>query len=637
MMRHTKRDYHYAVRYCRQNERRIRATRMAERLADNRSEEFWSEVRKSSKSCKNVAATVDGFSDAQNIAEIFSNKFKHLFQSVPYDENKMAQLNDSVSSQVPADYAELRNTQDNIINSSEIKDLITKLKRNKSDGYNCITTDCLIFGTDKLCVILAMLFCCILTHGYCPSEFLVGTMSPIPKGACNSQNSDKYRAITLGSNIGRLLDLLILEKEGQTSLRTDDLQLGFKKKCSTTLCTGLLKEVAAHFVQGGSTVYALFLDASKAFDCVDYFKLLSGLHQRKLNCVYLRCLINMYTNQKLRVCWNGYMSAEFPALNGVKQGGILSPTLFSTYLDGLMLMLRKSGEGCYIGPYFYGTIAYADDVCLMSPSIEGLKNMIKIAEDYSKCYRITFNGAKCQLLNFTTKKIKDNPPITVHIGAETVACKSSAVHLGHQVYSDPTQDDQDNIIKSFNRQFNMFRAKFQWVPPGVKIKLFTSYCCSFYGIQLCDLGSLQRFHVTYRKSIRLLLGLPYRTHCRLIPLIMKTLCSVHMCRKRFVKYAHACLVHDFAALRYIFRSSMGLLNSAFAKNCRHSGLLDITGNDCNNLLCDISKTCEDECSNINEKVTAMVITELLDCRYGLKETILTYLQTNELIKFMCIS
>ena len=82
---------------------------------------------------------------------------------------------------------------------------------------------------------------------------------------------------------------------------------------------------------------------------------------------------------------------------------------------------------------------------------------------------------------------------------------------------------------------------------------------------------------------------------------------------------------------------MGLLNSAFAKNCRHSGLLDITGNDCNNLLCDISKTCEDECSNINEKVTAMVITELLDCRYGLKETILTYSQTNELIQFMCIS
>ena len=274
---------------------------------------------------------------------------------------------------------------------------------------------------------------------------------------------------------------------------------------------------------------------------------------------------------------------------------------------------------------------------LCHPVSKALQNMIQHAEDYSKCYWITFNGAKCQLLNFTAKKTKDNPPVTVHIGAETVACKSSAVHLGHQVYSDPTQDDQDNIIKSFNRQFNMFRAKFQWVPPGVKIKLFTSYCCSFYGIQLCDLGSLQRFHVTYRKSIRLLLGLPYRTHCRLIPLIMKTLCSVHMCRKRFVKYAHACLVHDFAALRYIFRSSMGLLNSAFAKNCRHSGLLDITGNDCNNLLYDISKMCEDECSNINEKVTAMVITELLDCRYGLKETILTYSQTNELIKFMCIS
>ena len=104
-----------------------------------------------------------------------------------------------------------------------------------------------------------------------------------------------------------------------------------------------------------------------------------------------------------------------------------------------------------------------------------------------------------------------------------------------------------------------------------------------------------------------------------------------------MKYAHSCLVHDFPAIPYLFRSSIVLSNSTFAKNCRHSGISDITGNDCSALLNEITKSCEEECSNTDEQATAMAITELLDCRYGLKETILTNAQTNELIQFLCIS
>ncbi len=35
--------------------------------------------------------------------------------------------------------------------------------------------------------------------------------------------------------------------------------------------------------------------------------------------------------------------------NGVKQGGVLSPTLFGVYIDGILLQLKKSGIGCHIG------------------------------------------------------------------------------------------------------------------------------------------------------------------------------------------------------------------------------------------------------------------------------------------------
>ena len=71
--------------------------------------------------------------------------------------------------------------------------------------------------------------------------------------------------------------------------------------------------------------------------------------------------------------WNKHRSESFGCLNGVKQGGVLSPILFTVYIDELLLKLRSSGFGCYIYDTFVGALGYADDVTLMSPSIRGNK------------------------------------------------------------------------------------------------------------------------------------------------------------------------------------------------------------------------------------------------------------------------
>ena len=79
---------------------------------------------------------------------------------------------------------------------------------------------------------------------------------------------------------------------------------------------------------GGSNVYGLLLDASKAFDRLNYCKLFRTLMNRGVCPMYSRLLLNMYTNQKLRVRCNAEFSDSFPATNGVKQGGVISPFLF---------------------------------------------------------------------------------------------------------------------------------------------------------------------------------------------------------------------------------------------------------------------------------------------------------------------
>ena len=91
------------------------------------------------------------------------------------------------------------------------------------------------------------------------------------------------------------------------------------------------------------------LDASKAFDRVEFSKLFRILRNRQMSPLVLRLLIYMYTNQKLQVRWGRRVSNKFTASNGVKQDAILSPMLFSVYMDELFERLEKSGVGCHMG------------------------------------------------------------------------------------------------------------------------------------------------------------------------------------------------------------------------------------------------------------------------------------------------
>jgi len=61
-------------------------------------------------------------------------------------------------------------------------------------------------------------------------------------------------------------------------------------------------------------------------------------------------LINFYTANYVRVAWCGIVLDHFLAINGVMQGGVLSPVLFRLCMDGLLLLaLSDVGVGCFIG------------------------------------------------------------------------------------------------------------------------------------------------------------------------------------------------------------------------------------------------------------------------------------------------
>ena len=140
-------------------------------------------------------------------------------------------------------------------------------------------------------------------------------------------------------------------------------QFGFKKRHFTGLCTSMVKRTIDYYLKRGSYVFACFVDFRKAFDRVNYRKLFTQMLRNGVNKCYINIslLAYWYSHQTLHVSWRGICSEKVSVGNGTRQGGVLSPHLFTRYVRPLISPLTLSKLGCNIGGLFVNLFAYADD------------------------------------------------------------------------------------------------------------------------------------------------------------------------------------------------------------------------------------------------------------------------------------
>ena len=61
----------------------------------------------------------------------------------------------------------------------------------------------------------------------------------------------------------------------------------------------------------------------------------------------------------VNVTWVNQQSTPLPVSNGVKQGGVISPLLFSIYMDNLFVEFKNLALGCHVGLMYAGAFGYA--------------------------------------------------------------------------------------------------------------------------------------------------------------------------------------------------------------------------------------------------------------------------------------
>jgi len=227
-----------------------------------------------------------------SIADYFAHKYKDLYSSVSYSVDDIKKISDELNTRI----ARSGFNDECAFSYSDVMKAINRLHSGKGDGYRGLMSDHIKLACDELSVHIAMLFTSMSVHGFVPEDFQISTIIPIPKGKnANLTDSDNYRGITVSSVLEKVFDLVVLDKYSDR-LVTSNLQFGFKARRSTNMCTMVLKKTIAYYVNNRSTVYCTMLDATKAFDRVEYAKLFRLLLSRNLPPVIIRVLLFMYTH-----------------------------------------------------------------------------------------------------------------------------------------------------------------------------------------------------------------------------------------------------------------------------------------------------------------------------------------------------
>ena len=363
-------------------------------------------------------------------AELFNTFF--CSQSVVDDDDDTIPFVESSNNQIPP----LN------ISTNYVENILTSLDTNKAVGPDLIHNKVLKSCASTLTRPLTILFNRSLSEGKFPQIWKNAQVTPIFKKG-NQQKVNNYRPISLLSCIGKVLEICV-QKHVLTYLIENDIisqhQSGFLPHHSTIYQLLNIYDDIGSSLDNNTITQAVFFDISKAFDKVWHRGLIAKLQAAGIRGNLLSWFKDYLSNRKQSVVISGQKSSYQPIKAGVPQGSVLGPTLFLVFINDIVRNLKATVK------------LFADDTSLYLclDNTQERANIInsdlnKIA-DWSKSWKVTFNPAKTELINFTRKRNPTYEPLSF-LG-ETLQPLDSHKHLGVSFQKDGKWDTQILYILS---------------------------------------------------------------------------------------------------------------------------------------------------------------------------------------------
>ena len=260
-----------------------------------------------------------------------------------------------------------------------------------------------ILGTTTIQCIFQALF----ITGHTPRNWKVARICPVPKKG-DLTKIENYRPISLLENFRKLYERCLDGYLKDTIQAISIEQAGFRQRHST-----LDQVLALHeTIQGvrtslGKPPLVAYLDIKAAYDSVPRTVLWRRCIQKGMSLSMVANLRELFDHNVSTVCVNGVETPPIAHVAGVQQGSILSPLLYSIFIDDLACTLREKGPTIKMNTVKINCFLYADDIALVGTSTQHLQTLLSIAELHAKDNFYMFNVKKCvAVVSTRNKKLK---------------------------------------------------------------------------------------------------------------------------------------------------------------------------------------------------------------------------------------
>ena len=300
--------------------------------------------------------------------------------------------------------------------------------------------------------------------GQVPTEWTSGIINPILKpGAVDDRCPLNYRGITLISVPCKIYCSVLNNRLSKWLEENDclcDEQNGFRsgRGCEEHIFT--LYSILNDRKISRKSTYVCFVDMKKAFDTVRRDLLWYKLQVMGIRGQFLNAVKSLYENVQCTVRVNSLLSPWFDVSAGVKQGCILSPTLFSVYINDLADRINSLQCGVSYSEEMLSILLYADDIALIAPDEQSLQNMLCVLTDWCSSWKLSVNPDKTKVVHFRPQSC-DKTDFNFRCSNFDITTTDSYKYLGiwideHLTFSKNTKE----LAKSASRALGAVFGKF---------------------------------------------------------------------------------------------------------------------------------------------------------------------------------
>jgi retron-type reverse transcriptase len=307
----------------------------------------------------------------------------------------------------------------------EVRGIIGSLKVKKAPGPDKIPNTALKLLPVKVVVALTAIINASLRLCHFPSRWKNANVIFIPKPGKDLLFPQNYRPISLLSNVGKVLEKVILARLIRVTNENHvlpDEQFGFRPKHSTADQLIHVTEFISQGINQNESTGAIFLDVAKAFDTVWHDGLVHKLHTAGVPLAMVKLLNSFLEDRKFHARIGNVLSTVREIEAGVPQGSVLSPTLYAIFTADI----PKPDET--------KIALYADDTAILARSespeqvSELLRRAVESLESWFRLWRIDVNPDKSSAILFTRRRHRPDGEIVMF--DRPIPWKTEARYLG---------------------------------------------------------------------------------------------------------------------------------------------------------------------------------------------------------------